>query len=150
MSLPIRLFGLAISMNFRCFLEYGTDVPSVGVGRECFFKIRLHRSHYSYTAEILVLKKIKRRLSVHVLEPGCRLPIFPRLSARRHAAPACTSASPRTPGAMVLPRTGGADIPTVQDLLAHVDVATIQISTHVMKRPGLGVRSPLDAREEAG
>jgi len=28
-----------------------------------------------------------------------------------------------------------------------VDVATTQIYTHVMNRPGLGIRSPLDARE---
>jgi integron integrase len=35
-------------------------------------------------------------------------------------------------------------IRTVQELLGHKDVSTTHMSTHVMARPGLGVRSPLD------
>lgn len=41
---------------------------------------------------------------------------------------------------------GGCNIRTVQELLGHTDVRTTMVYTHVLPRPGLGVRSPLDAR----
>jgi site-specific recombinase XerC len=43
----------------------------------------------------------------------------------------------------------GEDIRRVQELQGHKDVATTMIYTYVLNKPGLSVRSPLDAAKPA-
>ena len=87
---------------------------------------------------------ITKKVTPHVLRHSLATEMTRALRPRAPPPPGYAGLRPYRLRPSVVLLGQGTDIRTVQDVWGHQDVKLTEICTHVMKEPGMGVRSPLD------
>ena len=103
----------------------------VMIGRDASGNIRLT---FPYDPVYVARVTFRHCFATHLLEANYDRERAPYRGAHRDM---CSFLSGK-------PRSLGLHIRTVQELLGHKDVSTTMIYTHVLNRPGISVKSPLD------
>lgn len=150
--LPDQLKPLLMEQINRVRILHEQDLRN-GLG-EVFLPDALERKYphaardlgwqYVFPADrISVDPRSGRRRRHHVGEDGLQRAVLKASRAQGFVKPVSPHTFRHTFATHLL--EAGYDIRTVQELLGHKDVSTTMIYTHVMKRGGMGVKSPLDS-----
>jgi site-specific recombinase XerD len=110
--------------------------------RKRHYSIRTEQAYVDWIKRYIFLTTDAKRRRHHIGEDGLQRAVQKAVRAVGFTKPVSPHTFRHSFATHLL--EAGYDIRTMQELLGHKDVSTTMIYTHVMKRGGPGVKSPLD------